>query len=349
MILRVYDYAELKPRAVITRILSAEWTRRFFDSGSFEVHISPYAEQAKELQVGRIITLNGNAGVILYRDISDTDMKLVGHDLKFFLEARVTVPPFVYLDTPAPADGYDRIKGNGETVMKHYVEKHLVNPSDEKRKILHLYIAANQGRGSQIAWQSRFERVSAALTAVSKYSNLGFDIVFDKAQKQFVFDVYEGKKQDVLFCRKYKNISNLTYTEDWATAVSVVYAGGNDEDETQYVTRLEDEENPDVFRAEAYTATSSEDVEEVEDAGYAYLAENIPKETLAGTVNTMYKYRTDWDLGDIVTVRMDFAGQSIFVDKQITGVKEAYTRGTSSVEPIFGDEKENPIKKLLKG
>ena len=69
-------------------------------------------------------------------------------------------------------------------------------------------------------------------------------------------------------------------------------------------------------------------------AGLNALAENLPKETFEGTVipNGIYKYKTDYDLGDIVKIENKYG---VSADARITEVIETIDENGSSISLTF--------------
>ena len=51
--------------------------------------------------------------------------------------------------------------------------------------------------------------------------------------------------------------------------------------------------------------------------------------------NVNFTYKTDYDLGDIVTVNKKAWG--IMMDKRITEIQEVYENGGMTIVPTFGD------------
>lgn len=360
MIIKVYDFETLEPICSVSKIKSFTRTFNFYSKGSFELHLPLSCEYLEDFKINNIICSDGKAGIIRYIQPGAEYVKICGYDLKFFLKARLVIPPFVYLEEPDPIHSYDRIKGTGEYVMKYYVNKHIVSPYDEERKISNVRVAENLGRGlSNMAWQAKFETVEDTLVSISEYTKLGYDITFEPAKKEFAFDVYEGVDKTrgqsvnspVIFGLKNKTLSSSEYTNDCLDAINCVYVGGGGEEEEQYVQKMKsDNYDNDVLRVEQYTDCSSDDVDEIDDAGLAFLEENKNKETIEGVVNSKYKYKEDWDLGDYVTLRIDTLGQTLFLDKQIVSVTETYEHSSgTTVSAVFGTVKDNIIKRLLKG
>lgn len=360
MIIKVYDYKTLNAVCSVSKIKSFTRTRNFYSKGSFELHLPLTCEYLSDFKINNIICTSGKAGIIRYIQPGKDSVKICGYDLKFFLKSRLVIPPFIYSEEPTALESYDRVKGSGEYVMKYYVDKHIVSPTDEERKIANVSVAENADRGlSSMAWQAKFTTVEDALTSISEYTKLGYDITFNPGDRTFVFDVYEGvdktrgqkENSPVIFSLKNKTLSSSEYTNDYLDAINCVYVGGGGEEEEQYVQKMKsDTYDDDALRVEQYTDCSSDDVDEIDDAGLAFLEENKNKETIEGVVNSKYKYGEDWDLGDYVTLRVDVLGQTLYLDKQIVSVTETYQHSTgATVSVVFGTAKDNVIKRLIKG
>lgn len=365
--IRIYDRAGLTALFATVRYTSLQWTSRFYDIGTVEVHFPRGSEAEPYLEIGNYITHGSKCGVILNVTYTSTDVQVVGRDTKVFLKWRVVIPPGYYdpVDTEAETQilhAYDRIKGTGETVMKHYVTNHITDPLDrEERQMANTFVAADQQRGKDMAWQSRFGSLAEEIKKIALYNDLGYGFVFDPAEKKFTFDVYEGTNRIVnqserppcIFIRERKTLTDTEYSLDYLSAVSCVYVGDSKEDEEQYVQKMKQGETWSIY-TEAYMDggvdfSSSEDApEELQDKGIAYLAENRPAENLTGTATSRLVYGVDWFLGDYVTVQERIGSEIYQVDLQITEVTETEERGNVSIQPVFGEPKKDIIK-ILKG
>ncbi len=352
----IYDPLSLNRLCNIVSSQSVIWNRKFYDVGTFEIHLSSSNEYQEFIKKGNIIVHGQNAGIILCASKSKSDIKIIGYDLKGICSQRIVVPPFVYSESPTTLEGYDRIKGNAETVMKHYVDSQLVNPTDTDRKIQNLVISSDLKLGINMAWQAKFSLLSQELNKIGLYAGLGYDITFDEATKELIFDVETGidrtvNQRDVspvVFCKEYRNISDYEYERNAKDAVNVAYIGGNGEEEQQYITKLGDLRQTGIYRQEGFSEVNSDDVQEVEDGGLAYIKENQESETIETETNSRYKYNEDWFLGDYVTLKIDGFGETLMLNKQITEVQEVCEKGNMKIMPVFGEKKDSIIKRLLR-
>ena len=80
-------------------------------------------------------------------------------------------------------------------------------------------------------------------------------------------------------------------------------------------------------------------------------AESLEKITEAATAELFSAddYKSEWFLGDFVTIKIEIFGETISFTRQITEVSESFTASEIKVTPTFGEPKENIIRKLIKG
>lgn len=111
---------------------SLQFTRRFYRAGEFELHIALHKQHADKLQKENIIIIDNKghkSGIIQYREIGQDDkgietLIVKGPSLGGVLDRRITV-----------TDNFDRVRGPAETVMKHYIDNHLINGDFPDRRV----------------------------------------------------------------------------------------------------------------------------------------------------------------------------------------------------------------------
>ena len=111
--------------------------------------------------------------------------------------------------------------GNVETVMKHYINTNVIIPVDGRRRIPNLVIAPNLQRGIQMAYSSRFKNLAEEMSTLSLTSGLGWDVTLDIDNKQWMFDVVEGKdltsdqiiNPSVIFSPQFESVKNMQYVQ----------------------------------------------------------------------------------------------------------------------------------------
>ncbi|OAO79810.1 siphovirus ReqiPepy6 Gp37-like family protein [Anoxybacillus flavithermus] len=344
------------------------FTRRWHEVGEFELRINRYKRHTELLQRGNLIMLGSQrnkVGIIRHREIAldengkKTENWLVkGIVLKGIVAQRLVVPP--------ASDSHDRANGSAETVMKHYINNHIVNPVDVKRKIDMLILASDQQRGSTINWESRFKKLDDELIEISKAIGLGWDVFLDFQQKKWIFDVYEGRNltvnqtenPPVIFSPQFESLKQLSFVESDFNYRNYGYIAGQGEGEDRRIVEVGEAEG--LSRIETFIDArdiSEEDenqqalpeaeiIAKLQQRGQQKLAEFAQEFFLEGQIltNSPFKYEIDYDLGDIVTIQNREWG--VTRDTRITEIKEIYEPSGFQIEATFGESRPTLIKKL---
>lgn len=344
------------------------FTRRWHEVGEFELRINRHKRHTELLQRGNLIMLGANrnkVGIIRHREIEldengkKTESWLVkGIALKGVAAQRIVVPP--------ANDSHDRASGAAESVMKHYVSNHIVNPADVKRKIDMLVIALDQQRGSSVSWESRFKNLADELIEISKANGLGWDVFLDFQQKKWIFDVYEGRNltvnqtenPPVIFSPQFESLKQLSFVESDYNYKNYGYIAGQGEGEERRVVEVGEAEG--LSRIETFidardvaeqdenqqALPEAEIIAKLQQRGQQKLLEFAEEFFLEGQIltNSPFKYEIDYDLGDIVTIQNREWG--VTRDARITEIKEIYEPGGFQIEATFGESRPTLVKKL---
>ena len=212
------------------------WTRRWHKPGEFELHINANKQSTKHLQKGRLMLAGSKAGLILHRELAqgargkgEEQVAVKGMSLAAIVGRRITIPPAGY--------AYDRVTAPAETIMKGYVTRNCINPTDSKRIIPSLVVTTDQGRGAQITYQTRLKQLDEELEKLSLVSGLGWDVLLDWKNKKWVFDVLEGRdltagqstNPPVIFSADFDAVKTQTFIESDIGHRNQAYVGGQGE------------------------------------------------------------------------------------------------------------------------
>lgn len=320
---------------------SLQFTRRHFRAGEFELHIAIGKRYVDQLLKDRVIFLGNQqhkAGYIVSREVklnedgSETVI-VKGPTLGGVLDRRLTI-----------ADSYDRFRGAAETLMKHYVNRHIVDGVYPERKMPFFICAPDQARGIETPWQTRYEPLDHVITEIANWCELGWQVSLDFDTKKWVFDVRTGRdltvdqsvNPPVIFSRGFDNVSSQQFIDSDASYRNVGYAGGPGEEEDQTVLVIGTASGFD--RREVYLdASEAADAAEIAELGEVKLAGYRQIKTFDGKVidTGSFIYEQDWDLGDIVTLQnLDWGLQS---NTRIIEVREIYEQEVK-IEVLLGDE-----------
>lgn len=214
---RVYD-TDLNRLKDISNFISLQYTERAEDIGEFELHTAtalPCLVQGNYIRIGRD---NAMSGVIEYvYDNTDglnpeesPDYCVKGYSLLSLISRRVTVPE-------ADGDGYTHYnKVAAEDVLYDLVDKHVINPTDSKRKMAVFSAGTNQHRGDTVTLDTRYDNVVKELNTVCSQSGLSVRVSLDPVNKTLVYEVYQGtdrtqKPNRYLFSKKFDRLSKRTF------------------------------------------------------------------------------------------------------------------------------------------
>jgi len=319
---------------------SLQLTRRFYRAGEFELHIALGKQNVEQLVKDRVIIIGNQphkSGIIKFREVTTENgvetLVVKGPTLGGVLDRRLTV-----------TDSYDRIIGSAETVLKHYVHRHIVDGLYPDRSIPFIVTAPNLDRGKITPWQSRYDGLDVVISQIAEYCDIGWFMKLDFAAKKWVFDVLEGRdltinqsvRPFVIFSNEYENIESQSFVDSDLNYKNVGYAGGPGEDEDRLVLTVGNATGYD--RREVFIdASSAEDAIELAEMGAQQLAELKQVSTFNGRIlgTRGFRYEQDWDLGDIVTTQNKRWGMTL--DTRITEVKEIY-EPVVKLEVQFGND-----------
>jgi hypothetical protein len=175
----------------VDNYLSFSFTRKYYTYGEFQLVTNIKIQNADKLNIGNLVMLGKDelkVGIIRHKEIKVNEsgeeiLTVKGYSLSHFLTQRITIPP--------TGAAQDKIEGNAETVMKHYVRRNCFDI--EGMEFPQFAISPNQNRGDEIKWASRYKNLAEELERISRTTDIGFIIYPDFKSKIYIFDVYNGR------------------------------------------------------------------------------------------------------------------------------------------------------------
>lgn len=328
-------------------------TRRYRGSGGFDLRIELNDITRECFKKDNILIFDKNPNLIGIVEHCEIDGKgqgdffaVRGKTLSGLLERRVIAPE--------GAETWATAEGKQETIVKKFVDKNCVNPSNSKRKIERLEIAADKGRGKDDKWRSAYDNLEEKLNEICEFSNFGYDVTLDLANKKFVFDIYEGRDltveqstlPPVIFSSRFNNILNRKYTESVMGTFNSVYAGTKEETGKMVLNYGETETG--MARRENFLSVSEDTAEAIKKEADKYLEENAELKTfeLEVSPDTNFVYERDYKLGDLVTI--EDRKLKVTMNSRIIEVVENYTGNQRSLTITFDKLVPNLMDKLRK-
>ena len=335
MEIRIYN-AALQFQGVIENQTSLIWVRKFFEPGTFELHAPVTDDNLALLQPGNIVSKRGSseAGVI-------EDLQKEENNIKNQITAKGR---FI-------SSYMDRRLIKATTTFSGLVEVAMRQLLSSATAIPLVTLGTLNGFTPTVDFQATYKNLLSYEEKLSKASNLGFRFRPDFDNKQILFEVYEGKDRTisqgvnnrVIFSEEYNNLDHATYKYNDQTYRTVAYVGGEGEGSARTIVKVGDgsglglrEIFVDAKDVQSTGLTTAEYQAALTQRGLDALATNKVSETFecdtGADVN--FVYRTNYDLGDIVTVKKKAWG--ITVDLRITELQETYEYGIMTVTPTLG-------------
>lgn len=317
--IKIYN-SNLECLAVLVDTISIEWVRRFYDYGSFVLNLPINCPYLDVLQINNYIWHNDNIGIILYKEQTKDKIEIRGYDLKGLTSFRTC---------------QGNKSGRVEKVIKDYATAELTAGN---KKIPQLTVATNKNRGSNIETFVELEKLDKALKTICTENNIGYDIKKDENNLKFDVVIPTDRSGEVIFSRRFNNITNYNYTADDYDTITTVYNIA-DVDDTTSITEHYNEASAGLKRREGITKHNREPE--------LALQEIAPtKESIEANTMNIPRYNIDWFLGDYVQIVVEAFGETISAKKQITEVQEIHERSRTIVIPTFGEKQEDLLKRV---
>ena len=354
--------------AEIDNYESMFFNRSWHGIGAIELRINRHMKYANTLLKDNLILIGTDLNkvfIIKHREIElDENGKVTenwlikGYALKSIIAQRITIPP--------NHTSHDNKSGSTETVMKHYVNNHLINPVDSRRRISQLIIAPDLQRGIHVDYSSRYKNVAEEISTLSLTSGLGWDVTLDIRNKKWVFDVVEGRNlvtgqtinPPVIFSPQFESLKSLQYTQSELNYKNVAIVAGQGEGVDRRVIEVGNflgiNRHEIFIDARDVSETDDDDqplpeqqiIQSLTDRGLQQLHELMQEEYLECQIltNSPFKYQKDYDLGDVTTIQNIDWG--ITMDARITEIKEVHEITGFSIEATFGNDRPTLIQKI---
>ncbi|MGE7129147.1 siphovirus ReqiPepy6 Gp37-like family protein [Lysinibacillus xylanilyticus] len=365
--LRIIDN-EFNLLGEVDRYSSAQIGISWSDIGVLELRINRYLQHADKLVKGNIIfpyNRLDQAYIIRHREIEldENGKQTENWSIKALSLKTFTSQRLIY---PATGKTHESIKGNVETVMRHFVNTQMINPSDPARIFPRLVLGTNKNKGPVIEENSRYDALHEKLKELSELHGLGWNIELDFKNKRFVFVVQEGKNlvanqtglPQAIFSTEFGTIEALEYTESDLDYKNFAVVAGQGEGVERTIISIGNSVGADRYEMFVDARDVSEEDEEGEPLpvekvvadlnkrGNEKLSEHAQEIYFGGQILTTSRLVLDRDysIGDMVTVRDN--GWGVTMDTRITAAKIIYEYGKRKIEVVFDNDKPTFISKI---
>jgi hypothetical protein len=327
---------------VLDSFNSLIWTDRYSKCGDFELYIEATSRYFNVLKANYYLYLKESEHMMIISDIQqDSDaeegnyLTVTGNSLEYIPHRRI-----IWNQTT--------IDGKLQTGIETLLNQNIIFPDNylaglsstdktlaKKRKISDFTFSETTDKtitDLTLSAQYTGDNLYDVIVSACEDNEIGFKVLLNDSN-QFVFSLYSGTdrsySQDtnpyIVFSPDFDNIINGDYREETLDYKNVTLVAGEDESENRKTYVAGDTKSSGLDRRELYT--DARDIQSEDDDGntlsddeYNALLEQRGKENLKdykitkvfeGEVDTtsMFKYGTDFFLGDIVQLVDDYGNE----------------------------------------
>lgn len=337
--LEIYN-SDLIPVGVVDNFASLIWHRKYFTNGIFEIYAPFTSGNCEMLRTNYFVTkLDAvECGIITAINISQDDdgAEFITASGKFL--SGLLIDRKIIYNTP--------ISGTVESSMRKLVKENCIATSAD-RILPGLELGELKGFTFSYSTICEYGELLECLFSLAKISGLGFRIKLGGVKLKF--EVYEGVDRSInqsilpqiIFSKEYDNLLSCAYSKDTTTEVNFCYARATGTNIIVSVGTGAGFNRKEKY-VEGEAVTYELDGESIIDViatrtlltGLATKELYPPAESFEGSIDFAQGYKTDYDLGDIVTVFND--KWDVQVTNRICEIIEVYDENGTSIIPTFG-------------
>lgn len=333
--------SSLNEIAVIDNYTSLIWTKRYYSPGDFELYIAADKSLFEYLKIGSFIKREDDNSVMVIETIQiKTDVEngdyftITGRSLESIIERRI----FIF---------QTNLNGTiSAVVYKALYENFIVvePPTTSNRQIDGFVIGEMCETSETITQQVSYENIAEWLEKTCRAYGYGWRIILNSNNKM-EFQLYKGNDTEVVFSDEFDNLLTTEYVISKANYKTFASVLGEGEGSARKKWNIDITHDTGMDRYELYVDArdiSSNDGEILwneykqllNERGYEKLKEHAITQAFSGEIDPsgVYKYKQDYDLGDIITVETNYG---ISTRPRIVEIIENWDETGYKVVPTF--------------
>jgi len=315
----------------IDSFYSLIWTERYNQCGDFELELPASKEYIKLFRENYYLELVGDQEsymtmiietIKIKTDVENGDKLIIsGRSLESILERRIIWDQTI-------------LNGNLQNQVQKLLNNAIIYPSDNSRKINNFIFQASTDpniTSLSIKTQYTGDNLYDVICDICLSYDLGFKIILNN-QNQFVFSLYKGIDRSyqqtnnpyVIFSPSYNNLMNTNFLQSGklVKTIALILGEGQGAERKRTTATTSNGNETGLSRRELYVdardiSMTTEAGEEITEADYLKQLEQRGKEKLAeceyekmfegeAETNIMFKYGTDFNMGDILQVSNEY-------------------------------------------
>lgn len=329
---------------IVDDYTSLMWCKRYADVGALDLEIEASKENLNVFKKGYYITRDDDDAIFriesieIETDSEGNDKLIVGAlDCKCILHQRITWSQ-IFLNN-----------SDVQAFIKEMLTFNFIAPSDTRRRINMRFDDNEELNGIGVATtrQSTYDDIGEKVIELCKTYNLGCKVYFNYETKKFHFKLFEGADRSInqianpriIFSPDNDNMFSSKYDFDMSESKNVALVGGEGEGierKLRQVGNISGLERRETF-IDASSVSSEGDLVDYYDAlineGKSKLSEMVATSKFEAEIDpTVYEYKSDYNLGDIVTVENKYG---VIMNARIVEIIETWDNSGYTFEPVF--------------
>lgn len=333
------------PVAVIDCYKSLIWTKRYYTCGDFELYIPADDSLLPYLKEDNFLMRDDDDSVMVIEalnietDAENGDFFIVsGRSLESVLARRVVM-------TQTVVNASDVVQGIKQLIVKQTGNG---NPSSY-RAIPNLVIDDSLTVPQNILTQFTGTVLLDAVSQICTRFGIGFKMTVTRSRNSFqiTLSFYEGSEVDVTFSPEFDNMINSKYVRDYSNYANYAIVAGEGEGTSRImmnVPRYTPTPSGFALREMFVDArdmssnnggiSSGDYMQMLSERGQEKLAEHDVTQSFESEIEPQmtYQYKTDYNLGDIVTVTNEYG---VTANPRIIEIIESWDDTGYTVVPTF--------------
>lgn len=351
MDIRIYDF-NFNLLSIMSDIISSSWSIKYNGIGTYEGHFR-LNDRISDiiLSTPYLVLIEGRKQAVCTGKIADNELLVCGRTVNWLLSKRV-IPPFKTKDI------FDGEYQHPKTIIDYVLTKTFISPPqtdenglfvegtvDSRKAVTNFTILPYSGgeKLNRHFWRNSANIVDEVIHDLSEIMKAGYRLKFNFIDKTWDFEIINGSEKNLIMSEQNRNLYNVSYTEDIENYAS----GGWYEDTAQAVSdETSDTEQESIWRYIGFddgnsgmqyweTVLGGTGLSEAQSS----LSSKQIEYTVQGSVSRL-KYEKDYNLGDIITVFIQFGNFKKKMRYKITGVNIWYNENSFGEEPVLKQIKE---------
>ena len=344
--------SEYEQIAVIDSFVSLIWTKRYYNCGDFELMISAEAGLLDVLKKDYFLTREDDDSVmVIEKIVVQTDAEngnyflISGRSLESILHRRIFIQQYYLHSTGTLAELVQALVTEC-TTNKDSTQAH----PRTYRQIAGLTVDTSSSFSGEMDVQFTGDTLLNAIISVCQPSEVGIKMTLEGST--LLLSLYQGSESEAIFSPEFDNLVNSKYTEDnsqYANYAKILGEGEGSSRTGAEVLLFNPDVNPPTGLAlhELYVdarnvSSNGGEINHYEysrmlaQKGYDALSEHIVQKSFEAEVEPRmtYHYKTDYDLGDVVTVVNEYG---VTANPRIIEIIESWDATGYKVIPTFDE------------